>query len=193
MPVSRALDVPRVQALAAKSAQLLEDWLRLQDAGTRHMANAGNIIQRMPALTSADSYQGLQAGMELKPLLVAKQLWSLEVVLGRLQAVMRDMADVVAAQEKQCVDACAAMGASTSCATCTSTILANAASVAQVLESMEDVWYMCRDELCMKAALLAQVHQGISVAHFAAINSLFTAPVHLQRDSLPVVLLSSCR
>lgn len=52
------------------------------------------------------------------------------------------MEDVVAAQEKQCVDAWAVVGASASCDACVRMQLANAASVAQMLESMEDVWWV---------------------------------------------------
>jgi len=33
---------------------------------------------------------------------------------------------------------------------------------------------MCRDELCLKSALLSRVHHGISEAEFAGVSRLFT-------------------
>lgn len=82
-----------------------------QESASRLLANAGNILQRMPvgaslvqclleitsipkaagyvqALESAESYSELYRGSELQSLLLAKQLKSLEMVFGRLQAVM---------------------------------------------------------------------------------------------------------
>ncbi len=42
----------------------------------------------MQALTKADSYTDLDSGLDLKPLLLAKQAKSFELVSGRLQTVM---------------------------------------------------------------------------------------------------------
>ncbi|KAF5832808.1 hypothetical protein DUNSADRAFT_11181 [Dunaliella salina] len=180
-----------IEGVAAKSAQLLENWLVLQDTAARYMANAGNIVQRMPALTSAESYSELQGAAELRPLLLAKQMKSFELVLSRLQAVMSELEAVVVAQEKHCVDGWAVLGGGKTQAPIKR--LAPPVGAMLTMESMEDVWFMCRDELCLKAALVSQLHHGISEAEFASISSLFCAHVHVKTESSPVLLLrNSC-
>eukprot|EP00200_Dunaliella_tertiolecta_P004429 CAMPEP_0202359874 /NCGR_PEP_ID=MMETSP1126-20121109/13017_1 /ASSEMBLY_ACC=CAM_ASM_000457 /TAXON_ID=3047 /ORGANISM="Dunaliella tertiolecta, Strain CCMP1320" /LENGTH=193 /DNA_ID=CAMNT_0048953423 /DNA_START=132 /DNA_END=713 /DNA_ORIENTATION=- len=189
--MSKSIELSRLQVAAAKSAQLLESWLTLQDTASRYMANAGNIVQRMPALTNAENYYELQGAALLKPLLLAKQLKSFELVLGRLQAVMSELEAVVVAQEKQCVDGWAVLGGgkTQTPAKCSSPPV----GAMQTIESMEDVWFMCRDELCLKAALVSQLHPGISDAEFASISSLFCAHLHVKTDSPSVLLLrNSC-
>eukprot|EP00798_Chlamydomonas_sp_ICE-L_P030679 gene30679-35702_t len=48
-------------------------------------------------------------------------------------------------------------------------------SAAEVVESMEDVWYMCRDELCLKMALLSQINYSTGQDEFSRIQTIFSA------------------
>ena len=75
------------------------------------------------------------------------------ILIARVCWCRREMEAVVADQERLCVDAITALGSCSSPETCSRTWICGVASVAQLLESMEDIWSV---HIYMEARMLCQ-------------------------------------
>lgn len=100
------------------------------------------------------------------------------------------MEDVVKAQEKMCVESWAALGNSpTMLQSCS--IGFGCVSPAQVVEAMEDCWLMCRDELCLKCAILATLQQNIEGQDVTPLSALLMSNVNTVLSGGSIVLLQN--
>ncbi|KAG2427042.1 hypothetical protein HYH02_014687 [Chlamydomonas schloesseri] len=184
------MDFGKLKSVFLKSHECLEKWLAIQEAGARLLANAGNIIQRLPVLHDRRNYAALPNSQQLQTLVLAKQIRALESVFGRLQENLSEMASVVRAQERLVVEAWKLLGEHPSAAAC-GAVQCGGASVAQLVECMEDVWRCCRDDLAVRAAALSGLSHTSTPQQFQQLSGALAACTGLGQWSTPVVLMSS--
>ncbi|KAG2500947.1 hypothetical protein HYH03_000771 [Edaphochlamys debaryana] len=168
--------------------EALEKWLALQDASNRLLKNAGNILQRLPVLAERRHFSALPDPAALQALVQAKLLRALEAVLGRLQANLSELEGVVRAQERQAV-ACWRLLGELGPAAAANPVPAAGASVAALVEAVEDVWRCCRDDLAVRAAALGALGLTTPPPAFAELEAALRACTGLSPWSGPVLLL----
>mmetsp|Transcript_30981 Transcript_30981/g.68672 ORF Transcript_30981/g.68672 Transcript_30981/m.68672 type:complete len:193 (+) Transcript_30981:123-701(+) len=173
------MDRKNVGQAFMKGSQLFERFLSLQTTAVALMSNFGNLNQRLPELENLSNYSGLPMHDELQRLVIVKQTKSLETVLQRLHTTMSELEDVVRGQERVCTEMASLIGQATVVGDAAALIPGCAASPDQLLESLQDVWYMCRDELCLKHAVISKVSLAMEQQVFGELQALFTECIHI--------------
>ncbi|GIL72250.1 hypothetical protein Vretimale_448 [Volvox reticuliferus] len=163
------MDFAKFKIAVQRANDSIERWSALQEAASKLLSNAGNILQRLPVLSDARNFVALPQAKQLQQLVLAKQLRALEAVFGRLQANLAELENVVRVQERLVVEAWRLLGEAPSAVGC-GTVQPGGASVAQLVESIEDVWRICRDDLAVRAAALAGLSYATSPQRFAEIH-----------------------
>ncbi|KAG1660371.1 hypothetical protein FOA52_012664 [Chlamydomonas sp. UWO 241] len=173
-------------AVIDKATAALERWGALHDGSVQLINNFGNVLQRLPALAQPRNYDGLASPQKLQAAVQAAQALSLNNVLTRLHAIMDDLGAVVRQQERFALDAAGALGQNSD-ACLAGTPVSSTLAPAQMVEAIEDAWFMCRDELCLKAAIVSELSPGMAPNEFEPLRQIFCACVNVG-DGRPSVL-----
>ncbi|GIL45436.1 hypothetical protein Vafri_2676 [Volvox africanus] len=163
------MDFSKFKLAVQRANDSIEKWSALQEAASKLLSNAGNIIQRLPVLSDVRNFAALPQAKQLQQLVLAKQLRALEAVFGRLQANLGELEGLVRLQERLVVEVWRLLGEAPSVGVC-GTVQPGGASVAQLVESIEDVWRLCRDDLAVRAAALAGLSYATSPQEFAEMH-----------------------
>ncbi|GLI64195.1 hypothetical protein VaNZ11_007386 [Volvox africanus] len=162
------MDFSKFKLAVLRANDSIEKWSALQEAASKLLSNAGNILQRLPVLSDARNFAALRQARQLQQLVLAKQIRALEAVFGRLQSNLGELEGLVRIQERLVVEVWKLLGEAPSVEGC-GTVQPGGASVAQLVESIEDVWRLCRDDLAVRAAALADLNYSTSPQQFAEI------------------------
>ncbi|EFJ52438.1 hypothetical protein VOLCADRAFT_86520 [Volvox carteri f. nagariensis] len=149
------MDFAKFKAAVQRANDCLERWFSLQ---------------RLPALSDVRNFSALPSAPQLQQLVFAKQARALEAVFGRLQANLVELESVVRSQERLVVEMWRLLGESPSPGAC-GAVQPGGASVAQMVESVEDVWRMCRDDLAVRGAALASLSHTTTPRKFAEVQA----------------------
>ncbi|GLC34695.1 hypothetical protein PLESTM_000226300 [Pleodorina starrii] len=186
------MDFSKFKAALQRANDCLDKWLALQEAASKLFLNAGNILQRLPVLSDSRNFSSLPGAPQLQQLVLAKQTRALEAVFGRLQTNLSDLEGVVRSQERQVVEVWRLVGEGAGAEAC-GAVQSGGSSVAQMVEAMEDVWRICRDDLAARAACLSALTHTTSPRDFQQLHGALTSYTGLlpPSGSHPVVLLQS--
>ncbi|KXZ44351.1 hypothetical protein GPECTOR_69g444 [Gonium pectorale] len=140
------------------------------------------------ALSEHRNFAALPHSVQLQRLVVAKQTRALEAVFGRLQGVISDMAGAVRASERLAAEAARLLGEAPSAKACAE-VQPGGVSVAQLVEGVEDVWRLQRDDLAVWASALAGLGHTTSPQQAAEMAAAVRGCTGMLAGAHPVVLV----
>ncbi|GFR43797.1 hypothetical protein Agub_g4914 [Astrephomene gubernaculifera] len=184
------MDFAKFKAVLQRSNDCLEKWLALQETAARLYSNAGNILNRLPILSERRNFSGLPNSEQLQQLVLAKQLKALEAVFGRIQTNLSEAEAVVGTQERLVVEAWRLLGEAPGAEACAA-VQPGGVSVAQLVECLEDVGRMCRDDLAVLAAARSCLTHTTSPQEFESLDAARKGAMGLLVGSYPVILMQS--
>ncbi|GAX72924.1 hypothetical protein CEUSTIGMA_g379.t1 [Chlamydomonas eustigma] len=182
------MNYSRLKSLFFRASATLQAWLEANTAARQLFDNAGNVLQRLPDISNGHNFKSFLNGQELQHLVAAEQAGSAHAVIMRLNKNLERMTEVVNQQERLCVESWDALGSATSTAHA-GAMLGACVSPAQMIEAMEDVWNMCRSELCLKLALAYELTNSLSFSVYEESQGLFHSSIHVDETSASYLLL----
>jgi hypothetical protein len=129
-----------------------------------------------------------QPQQDLQRLVITKQLVSLDKALSLLRQQHDQLQQVVRDLERLYIEASRCLSLSGSALTAAAVPQGPEPSLLHIVETMQDTWVMCRDELLLKVAILGLVSLDASQQHMATLLQCYRDQPNIERSKADALL-----
>jgi len=149
----------KTRSILRKFSECVDNFQESFNTLVRLFQNAGNIEQRLPFLKDENNYKNLGNETDLQQMVLAKQVTALENVKNRILNSVSDLETIVNQEERLFVDFSASVSSVSSGGVSSmdkvTTLLPESTTLASLVEAIENLWRLNRDQACQTAAAAA--------------------------------------